>query len=139
MNRLFGRNLSPDDKQDVEDIANYYTLRSLHDEYRIDEDTEEKITVMGLDSAYKFWNNKVTEFEQKYGINRNTDIPRFEEETRKAFANEFFEGGNSGRFAEQRIIGQSENDKSESRVGRERGRTAVPTLAEIYRYKRDVL
>lgn len=139
VNRLFGRNLSPDDKQDVEDIANYYTLRSLHDEYRIDKDTEEKINIMGLDSAYKFWNNRVTEFEQKYGINRNTDIPRFEEETRRAFANEFFEGGNSGRFAEQRIIGQTENDKSESRAGRERDRAAMPTLAEIYRYKRDVL
>ena len=139
VNRLFGRNLSSDDKQDIEDIANYYTLRSLHDEYRIDKDTEEKINVMGLDSAYKFWNNRVTEFEQKYGINRNTDIPRFEEETRRAFANEFFEGGNSGRFAEQSIIGQTENDKSESRAGRERGRAAMPTLAEIYRYKRDVL
>ncbi len=139
VNRLFGRNLSSDDKQDIEDIANYYTLRSLHDEYRIDKDTEEKINVMGLDSAYKFWNNIVTEFEQKYGINRNTDIPRFEEETRRAFANEFFEGGNSGRFAEQSIIGQTENDKSESRAGRERGRAAMPTLAEIYRYKRDVL
>lgn len=139
VNRLFGRNLSSDDKQDVEDIANYYTLRSLHDEYRIDKDTEEKINVMGLDSAYKFWNNRVTEFEQKYGINRNTDIPRFEEETRRAFANEFFEGGNSGRFAEQSIIGQTENDKSESRAGRERGRADMPTLAEIYRYKRDVL
>lgn len=139
VNRLFGHNLSPDEKQEVEDIANLYTLRSLHDEYRIDEDTEEKINVMGLDSAYKFWNNRVTEFEQKYGINRNTDIPRFEEETRKAFANEFFEGGNSGRFAVQDNIGQRENDKSESRAGRERGRAAMPTLAEIYRYKRDVL
>lgn len=139
VNRLFGHNLSPDEKQDVEDIANLYTLRSLHDEYRIDEDTEEKINIMGLDSAYKFWNNRVTEFEQKYGINRNTDIPRFEEETRKAFANEFFEGGNSGRFAVQSNIGQRENDKSESRTGRERGRAAMPTLAEIYRYKRDVL
>lgn len=139
VNRLFGRYLSPNQKRFVDETANDYASRSLHDEYYVDEETKEKKTVRGLDSAYKFWNDKVTEFEQKYGINRNTDISRLEEESRKAFANSFGEGRNSGRSAEQTNRDQRNDGYSKGGTGSGRDKTSLPTPDEIFGYQCDVL
>lgn len=139
VNRLFGRNLSPNQKRFVDETANDYASRSLHDEYYVDEETKEKKTVRGLDSAYKFWNDKVTEFEQKYGINRNTDISRLEEESRKAFANSFGEGRNSGRSAEQTNRDQRNDGYSKGGTGSGRDKASLPTPEEIFGYQCDVL
>ena len=139
VNRLFGHYLSPNQKRFVDETANDYASRSLHDEYYVDEETKEKKTVRGLDSAYKFWNNKVTEFEQKYGINRNTDISRLEEESRKAFANSFGEGRNSGRSAEQTNRDQRNDGYSKGGTGSGRDKTSLPTPEEIFGYQCDVL
>lgn len=139
VNRLFGSYLSPNQKRFVDETANDYASRSLHDEYYVDEETKEKKTVRGLDSAYKFWNNKVTEFEQKYGINRNTDISRLEEESRKAFANSFGEGRNSGRSAEQKNRDQRNDGYSKGGTGSGRDKTSLPTPDEIFGYQCDVL
>ncbi len=139
VNRLFGRYLSPNQKRFVDETANDYASRSLHDEYYVDEETKEKKTVRGLDSAYKFWNNKVTEFEQKYGINRNTDISRLEEESRKAFANSFGEGRNSGRSAEQTNRDQRNDGYSKGGTGSGRDKASLPTPEEIFGYQCDVL
>ena len=139
VNRLFGRYLSPNQKRFVDETANDYASRSLHDEYYVDEETKEKKTVRGLDSAYKFWNDKVTEFEQKYGINRNTDISRLEEESRKAFANSFGEGRDSGRSAEQTNRYQGKDGYSKGGTGSGRDKTSLPTPEEIFGYQCDVL
>lgn len=139
VNRLFGHYLSPNQKRFVDETANDYASRSLHDEYYVDEETKEKKTVRGLDSAYKFWNDKVTEFEQKYGINRNTDISRLEEESRKAFANSFGEGRNSGRSAEQTNRDQRNDGYSKGGTGSGRDKTSLPTPEEIFGYQCDVL
>lgn len=139
VNRLFGHYLSPNQKRFVDETANDYASRSLHDEYYVDEETKEKKTVRGLDSAYKFWNNKVTEFEQKYGINRNTDISRLEEESRKAFANSFGEGRNSGRSAEQTNRYQGNDGYSKGGTGSGRDKASLPTPEEIFGYQCDVL
>lgn len=139
VNRLFGHYLSPNQKRFVDETANDYSSRSLHDEYYVDEETKEKKTVRGLDSAYKFWNDKVTEFEQKYGINRNTDISRLEEESRKAFANSFGEGRNSGRSAEQTNRYQGKDGYSIGGTGRGRDKASLPTPEEIFGYQCDVL
>ncbi len=139
VNRLFGRYLSPNQKRFVDETANDYASRSLHDEYYVDEETKEKKTVRGLDSAYKFWNDKVTEFEQKYGINRNTDISRLEEESRKAFANSFGEGRNSGRSAEQTNRDQRNDGYSKGGTGSGRDKASLPTPEEIFGYQCDVL
>ena len=139
VNRLFGRYLSPNQKRFVDETANDYASRSLHDEYYVDEETKEKKTVRGLDSAYKFWNDKVTEFEQKYGINRNTDISRLEEESRKAFANSFGEGRNSGRSAEQTNRYQGKDGYSMGGTGSGRDKASLPTPEEIFGYQCDVL
>ena len=87
-----------------------------------------------MDSAYKFWNDKVTEFEQKYGINRNTDISRLEEESRKAFANSFGEGRNSGRSAEQTNRYQGKDGYSMGGTGSGRDKASLPTPEEIFGY-----
>lgn len=139
VNRLFGHYLSPNQKRFVDETANDYASRSLHDEYYVDEETKEKKTVRGLDSAYKFWNNKVTEFEQKYGINRNTDISRLEEESRKAFANSFGEGRNSGRSAEQTNRYQGKDGYAKGGTGSGRDKASLPTPEEIFGYQCDVL
>lgn len=139
VNRLFGHYLSPNQKRFVDETANDYAYRSLHDEYYVDEETKEKKTVRGLDSAYKFWNDKVTEFEQKYGINRNTDISRLEEESRKAFANSFGEGRNSGRSAEQTNRYQGKDGYSMGGTGSGRDKASLPTPEEIFGYQCDVL
>lgn len=139
VNRLFGSYLSPNQKRFVDETANDYASRSLHDEYYVDEETKEKKTVRGLDSAYKFWNDKVTEFEQKYGINRNTDISRLEEESRKAFANSFGEGRNSGRSAEQTNRDQRNDGYSKGGTGSGRDKASLPTPEEIFGYQCDVL
>ena len=139
VNRLFGHYLSPNQKRFVDETANDYASRSLHDEYYVDEETNEKKTVRGLDSAYKFWNDKVTEFEQKYGINRNTDISRLEEESRKAFANSFGEGRNSGRSAEQTNRYQGKDGYSMGGTGSGRDKASLPTPEEIFGYQCDVL
>lgn len=139
VNRLFGHYLSPNQKRFVDETANDYSSRSLHDEYYVDEETKEKKTVRGLDSAYKFWNDKVTEFEQKYGINRNTDISRLEEESRKAFANSFGEGRNSGRSAEQTNRYQGKDGYSMGGTGSGRDKSSLPTPEEIFGYQCDVL
>ena len=139
VNRLFGHYLSPNQKRFVDETANDYASRSLHDEYYVDEETKEKKTVRGLDSAYKFWNDKVTEFEQKYGINRNTDISRLEEESRKAFANSFGEGRNSGRSAEQTNRYQGKDGYSMGGTGSGRDKASLPTPEEIFGYQCDVL
>lgn len=139
VNRLFGSYLSPNQKRFVDETANDYASRSLHDEYYVDEETKEKKTVRGLDSAYKFWNNKVTEFEQKYGINRNTDISRLEEESRKAFANSFGEGRNSGRSAEQTNRYQGKDGYAKGGTGSGRDKASLPTPEEIFGYQCDVL
>lgn len=139
VNRLFGSYLSPNQKRFVDETANDYASRSLHDEYYVDEETKEKKTVRGLDSAYKFWNDKVTEFEQKYGINRNTDISRLEEESRKAFANSFGEGRNSGRSAEQTNRYQGKDGYSKGGTGSGRDKASLPTPEEIFGYQCDVL
>lgn len=139
VNRLFGHYLSPNQKRFVDETANDYASRSLHDEYYVDEETKEKKTVRGLDSAYKFWNNKVTEFEQKYGINRNTDISRLEEESRKAFANSFGEGRNSGRSSEQTNRDQRNDGYSKGGTGSGRDKASLPTPEEIFGYQCDVL
>lgn len=139
VNRLFGRYLSPNQKRFVDETANDYASRSLHDEYYVDEGTKEKKTVRGLDSAYKFWNDKVTEFEQKYGINRNTDISRLEEESRKAFANSFGEGRDSGRSAEQTNRYQGKDGYSKGGTGSGRDKASLPTPEEIFGYQCDVL
>lgn len=139
VNRLFGHYLSPNQKRFVDETANDYASRSLHDEYYVDEETKEKKTVRGLDSAYKFWNDKVTEFEQKYGINRNTDISRLEEESRKAFANSFGEGRNSGRSAEQTNRDQRNDGYSKGGTGSGRDKASLPTPEEIFGYQCDVL
>lgn len=139
VNRLFGRNLSPNQKRFVDETANDYASRSLHDEYYVDEETKEKKTVRGLDSAYKFWNDKVTEFEQKYGINRNTDISRLEEESRKAFANSFGEGRNSGRSAEQTNRYQGKDGYAKGGTGSGRDKASLPTPEEIFGYQCNVL
>ena len=139
VNRLFGHYLSPNQKRFVDETANDYASRSLHDEYYVDEETKEKKTVRGLDSAYKFWNDKVTEFEQKYGINRNTDISRLEEESRKAFANSFGEGRNSGRSAEQKNRYQGKDGYSMGGTGSGRDKASLPTPEEIFGYQCDVL
>lgn len=139
VNRLFGSYLSPNQKRFVDETANDYASRSLHDEYYVDEETKEKKTVRGLDSAYKFWNDKVTEFEQKYGINRNTDISRLEEESRKAFANSFGEGRNSGRSSEQTNRDQRNDGYSKGGTGSGRDKASLPTPEEIFGYQCDVL
>lgn len=139
VNRLFGHYLSPNQKRFVDETANDYASRSLHDEYYVDEETKEKNTVRGLDSAYKFWNNKVTEFEQKYGINRNTDISRLEEESRKAFANSFGEGRNSGRSAEQTNRYQGKDGYAKGGTGSGRDKASLPTPEEIFGYQCNVL
>lgn len=139
VNRLFGHYLSPNQKRFVDETANDYASRSLHDEYYVDEETKEKKTVRGLDSAYKFWNNKVTEFEQKYGINRNTDISRLEEESRKAFANSFGEGRNSGRSAEQTNRYQGKDGYAKGGTGSGRDKASLPTPEEIFGYQCNVL
>ena len=139
VNRLFGHYLSPNQKRFVDETANDYASRSLHDEYYVDEETKEKKTVRGLDSAYKFWNDKVTEFEQKYGINRNTDISRLEEESRKAFANSFGEGRNSGRSAEQTNRDKRNDGYSKGGTGSGRDKASLPTPEEIFGYQCDVL
>ena len=139
VNRLFGHYLSPNQKRFVDETANDYASRSLHDEYYVDEETKEKKTVRGLDSAYKFWNDKVTEFEQKYGINRNTDISRLEEESRKAFANSFGEGRNSGRSAEQTNRNQGKDGYSMGGTVSGRDKASLPTPEEIFGYQCDVL
>ncbi len=139
VNRLFGSYLSPNQKRFVDETANDYASRSLHDEYYVDEETKEKKTVRGLDSAYKFWNDKVTEFEQKYGINRNTDISRLEEESRKAFANSFGEGRNSGRSAEQTNRDKRNDGYSKGGTGSGRDKASLPTPEEIFGYQCDVL
>ena len=139
VNRLFGSYLSPNQKRFVDETANDYASRSLHDEYYVDEETKEKKTVRGLDSAYKFWNNKVTEFEQKYGINRNTDISRLEEESRKAFANSFGEGRNSGRSAEQTNRYQGKDGYAKGGTGSGRDKASLPTPEEIFGYQCNVL
>ena len=139
VNRLFGRYLSSNQKRFVDETANDYASRSLHDEYYVDEGTKEKKTVRGLDSAYKFWNDKVTEFEQKYGINRNTDISRLEEESRKAFANSFGEGRDSGRSAEQTNRYQGKDGYSKGGTGSGRDKASLPTPEEIFGYQCDVL
>ena len=139
VNRLFGHYLSPNQKRFVDETANDYASRSLHDEYYVDEETKEKKTVRGLDSAYKFWNDKVTEFEQKYGINRNTDISRLEEESRKAFANSFGEGRYSGRSAEQTNRYQGKDGYSMGGTGSGRDKASLPTPEEIFGYQCDVL
>ena len=139
VNHLFGHYLSPNQKRFVDETANDYASRSLHDEYYVDEENKEKKTVRGLDSAYKFWNDKVTEFEQKYGINRNTDISRLEEESRKAFANSFGEGRNSGRSAEQKNRDQRNDGYSKGGTGSGRDKTSLPTPDEIFGYQCDVL
>lgn len=139
VNRLFGSYLSPNQKRFVDETANDYASRSLHDEYYVDEETKEKKTVRGLDSAYKFWNDKVTEFEQKYGINRNTDISRLEEESRKAFANSFGEGRNSGRSSEQTNRDQRNDGYSKGGTGSGRDKASLPTPEEIFGYQCDLL
>lgn len=139
VNRLFGRYLSPNQKRFVDETANDYASRSLHDEYYVDEETKEKKTVRGLDSAYKFWNDKVTEFEQKYGINRNTDISRLEEESRKAFANSFGEERNSGRSAEQTNRYQGKDGYAKGGTGSGRDKASLPTPEEIFGYQCNVL
>ena len=139
VNRLFGSYLSPNQKRFVDETANDYASRSLHDEYYVDEETKEKKTVKGLDSAYKFWNDKVTEFEQKYGINRNTDISRLEEESRKAFANSFGEGRNSGRSSEQTNRDQRNDGYSKGGTGSGRDKASLPTPEEIFGYQCDLL
>ena len=139
VNRLFGHYLSPNQKRFVDETANDYASRSLHDEYYVDEETKEKKTVRGLDSAYKFWNNKVTDFEQKYGINRNTDISRLEEESRKAFANSFGEGRNSGRSAEQTNRYQGKDGYAKGGTGSGRDKASLPTPEEIFGYQCNVL
>ena len=139
VNRLFGHYLSPNQKRFVDETANDYASRSLHDEYYVDEETKEKKTVRGLDSAYKFWNDKVTEFEQKYGINRNTDISRLEEESRKAFANSFGEGRNSGRSAEQTNRDKRNDGYAKGGTGSGRNKASLPTPEEIFGYQCNVL
>ncbi|HBF05714.1 MAG TPA: hypothetical protein DDW28_06355, partial [Prevotella sp.] len=134
--RLYGKNLSLEEKQEIDKIANSYNLRSLNDEYRINDD-DSKENVMGLSSAFDFWDKRIKEFEKKYGITRNTDISRLLEETREAVTNNL-SGRNSGRTWEQ-TFGRGEGAHSGDRTGRAGIEARTPRIDEIYRYRRDTL
>ena len=71
--RVYGRKLTPEESEEVKRIANIYRYTPLNDEYSKDKNGNRKYHG-GLESAIKTWDELATDFENYYGITRNTKL-----------------------------------------------------------------
>ena len=68
---VYGGELAPEERNEVERIANLYRNTPIHDEYSKDENGNKR-NHGGLESAIKTWERLATDFENYYGIKRIT-------------------------------------------------------------------
>ena len=71
--RVYGRELTPEESKEVEKIANVYRNTPLNNEFSRDENGNRKYHG-GLESAIKTWDELATDFENYYGITRETKL-----------------------------------------------------------------
>ena len=71
--RIYGNELTPEERDEVERIANRYRNTPLNDEYSTDENGNRR-SHGGLETAVRTWEERAAEFENYYGITRETEL-----------------------------------------------------------------
>lgn len=117
---VYGRDLTPEERNEVERVANLYRNTPIHDEYTIDEDGN-KQNHGGLESAIELWDNLATNFEDYYGIERNANQ-----------ASEARQGNGLDRVPGESLSGMENGTGEGTRLG---GRAGEIPAEEIKRYQ----
>ena len=99
--RVYGRELTPEEQNEVERIANRYRNTPLNDEYTRDKNGNRK-NRGGLETAIKTWEEQATAFENYYGITRGTKLAN--PETRESGRLDGVSGVSSKSRGERRAV-----------------------------------